>query len=87
MIKACVEAATQEVQQKPYGDVVKYIVRAASIINQAVNDKAQRFPHFNEVFVDARVIKEGTSAASEFIEADKMGTRFDLNEPALPTVM
>ncbi|CAE7705382.1 unnamed protein product [Symbiodinium sp. KB8] len=73
-------AATQEVQQKPYGDVVKYIVRAASIINQAVNDKAQRFPHFNEVFVDARVIKEGTSAASEFIEADKMGTRFDLNE-------
>ena len=86
MIKACVEAATHEVQQKPYGDVVKYIVRAASIINQAVNDKARRFPHFNEVFVDARVIKEGTSAASEFIEADKMGTRFDLSEPALPTV-
>ena len=44
MVKACVEAATYEVQQKPYGEVVKYIVRAANIINQAVNDKAQRFP-------------------------------------------
>ena len=86
MVKACVEAATYEVQQKPYGEVVKYIVRAASIINHAVNDKAYRFPNFNDVFVDAKVVKEGISAASEFIEADKIGTRFNLEEPALSTV-
>lgn len=80
MVKACVEAATHEVQQKPYGEVVKYIVRAASIINHAINDKAYRFPIFNDVFVDAKVVKESIAAASEFIEADKNGTRFNLEE-------
>ena len=85
MIKACVEAATHEVQKKPYGEVVKYVVRAASVVNQVVNDKAYRFPHINDAFMDEG-IKESISAASEFIESDKMGTRFDLEEPALSTV-
>ena len=86
MLKACVEAATHEVQQKPYGEVVKYVVKAAHIINQVVNDKAYRIPHINDAFMDEGVVKESISAASEFIESDKMGTRFDLEEPALSTV-
>ena len=57
MLKACIEAATNDVQQKPYGDVVKYVKKASDIIHQAVNDKAQRFPFFNEYFVEAKVVK------------------------------
>lgn len=82
----CVKAATHEVQQKPFGDVVKYVVRAANVINQVVNDKAYRFPHINNAFMDDGVVKESISAASEFIESDKVGTRFNLDEPALSTV-
>ena len=86
MLKARIEAATNEVQQKPYGETVKYVQRAANIKQQAVNDKATRFPFFNDVFVDAKVVKEGISAASEFIEADATGTWFNLAEPALSAI-
>ena len=36
--------------------------------------------------MDEGVAKESIAAASEFIESDKVGTRFDLDEPALTTV-
>ena len=74
------------VQQGPYGDVVKYIERASNIIHQAVNDKAQRFPFVNEHFVEAGVVKESITAASEFIEQDRLGTRFNLSESALAAI-
>ena len=47
MLRACVEAATQEVQQKPFGEVVKYIVKAAHIINQVVNESTTKHPGFH----------------------------------------
>ena len=86
MLKACIEAATNDVQQKPYGDVVKYVKKASDIIHQAVNDKAQRFPFFNDVFVEAKVVKEGITGASDFIEGDRLGTRFNLLESALSAI-
>ena len=85
MLKACIEAAPAGFQQKPFGEVVTYVKRAAEMIHQAVVDKAARFPNIEQYFVEREVVKDGITAALEYIEEDKRGVRFNLLATAVST--
>ena len=86
MLKACIEAAPAGFQQKPFGEVTTYVKRAAEMIHQAVVGKAARFPNIGQYFVEREVVKDGITAALEYIEEDKRGVRFNLLASALSTV-
>ena len=86
MIKACIDASSTGFQQKPFGEVVTYVKRAAEMIHQATVDKAAGFPYIGQYFTEREVVKHGIAESLVYIEDDKRGVRFNLSASAASTV-
>ncbi|CAE7949678.1 unnamed protein product [Symbiodinium sp. KB8] len=86
MIKAWVEAATDEIKQKPYGEVLSDLKRVVSTCRQTIADIAVRFKYTVELFAESGAIRNGLDFSSNKISEDLSADRFNLNVTAIDTV-
>ena len=86
IMRACILAASQEYQLKPYGEVLGFILRMGGAIKHLAADKASSFSHIHTYLVDMEVLRDEAASAVSHMEQNREGIRIDLNTPVLEVV-